>query len=273
MGKFDNIVIVSDIDGTFLDREKKVVPRNLQAIEAFQREGGRFTFATGRLTYNIARKMPEAYDLPNAPAILGNGTHLYDFRKKQLVEASYMDPRAAVEVLRMVRRDYPELGIRVATGDHFVTPAFEGLTARDLADFRDVTEVSDPSTWTGEGWYKAVVRGEDERLASLRERIEAGWPGVFSLVRSEPRFLEFQRAGCSKATPLSRLREYCTVDGRAPVIYAVGDYENDYDMLLAADVAVCPTNALDMVKEICSIQPASNDEGVIAALIDVIAGA
>lgn len=270
MPKFDNIVIVSDIDGTFLGTGGRLVERNLRAIEAFQREGGRFTFATGRVHFNIKRKLPEAFDLPNAPGILANGTCLYDFREKRVVEAIYVDPDAILGAMRMADRDFPDLGIRVTTTDGFITPAFEGVIARDLAAFRDCTEVSPVAEWTGENWYKVVARGDDDRLAALRARVEAEWPGAFFMVRSEPRFLEFQRAGCSKATLLGRLREYCTVDGTAPTIYAVGDYENDYDMLLAADVAVCPTNALDMVKAICTIQPATNDEGVIAALIDVI---
>ncbi|MBQ3125876.1 MAG: HAD hydrolase family protein [Clostridia bacterium] len=270
MQKFDNILIVSDIDGTFLNREKKLVPRNLRAIEDFQRRGGRFTFATGRVPCNIARKLPEVYDLPNAPGILANGTCLFDFREKRVVEAVYMEPGPIVEAMRMVHREYPDLGIRVAAEDHFITPAFTGVIARDLAAFRDTTEISDPADWTGVGWYKVVVRGEDERLFVLRDRIEAEWPGAFMIVRSEPGFLEFQREGFSKATMLERLRECCTVDGRRPIIYAVGDYENDYEMLLAADVAVCPTNALESIRDICSIQPSDNDEGVIAALIEVI---
>lgn len=270
MPNFDNIVIVSDIDGTFLDSRGCSVERNIRAIEAFQRRGGRFTFATGRVHFNIARKLPEVYDLPNAPGILANGTCLYDFRKKQVVEAIYVDPDAILGALRMADRDYPDIGIRVTTTTGFITPAFEGMIARDLAAFRDCTAVSPVAEWTGENWYKVVLRGDDDRLAELRARVETEWPGAFMMVRSEPRFLEFQRAGCSKATLLGRLRDYCTIDGRRPIIYAVGDYENDYDMLLAADVAVCPTNALDMVKQICPIQPASNDEGVIAALIEEI---
>lgn len=268
MPKFDNIVIVSDIDGTFLGTGGRLVERNLCAIEAFEREGGRFTFATGRVHFNIARKLPEVYDLPNAPGILANGTCLYDFREKRVVEAIYVDPDAILGALRMADRDFPDLGIRVTTTDGFITPAFEGVIARDLAAFRDRTRISPVAEWTGENWYKVVVRGDDDRLTELRSRVEAEWPGAFFMVRSEPCFLEFQRAGCSKATLLGRLRDYCTIDGRGPIIYAVGDYENDYDMLLAADVAVCPTNALEMVKKICTIQPSTNDEGVIAALIE-----
>lgn len=220
---------------------------------------------------NIARRLPEVMDLPNVPGILINGTCFYDFQTRRVLEAIYVDSAAVLEALKLADKHYPDLGIRVTTTTGFLVPAFTGVVAQDLAPFRDITVVKPVEEWTGKNWYKVVIRGEDDRLAQLRAEIEGRWPGAFTMLRSEPRFLEFQRAGCSKATLLGKLREYCAEIGRSPVIYAVGDYENDYDMLCAADVAVCPSNALPMIRSICPIQPATNDEGVIAALIDVIA--
>lgn len=270
MGKFDHILIVSDMDGTFLGTGGVLVERNIEAIHDFQREGGRFTFATGRMHLNLAKRLPQVYDLPRAYGIMANGTSLFDFETKQVVEAIYVDPAAMTEALRFAHAAYPDLGIRVTTATGFLTTAFEGVIAKDLEHFRDCTEVRPVEEWTGEDWYKVVIRGDYERLCTLRTEVEARWPGQFTIVMSEPHFLEFQRAGCTKASLLCRLREIYTEDGVPPTVYAVGDYENDYDMLLAADVAVCPTNALDMVKQICTIQPCSNDEGVIAALIEHI---
>lgn len=270
MGKFDHILIVSDMDGTFLGTGGTIVARNIEAIHYFQREGGRFTFATGRMHLNLAKRLPQVYDLPRAYGIMANGTCLFDFETKQVIEAIYVDPASMTEALRMAHDKYPDLGIRVTTSTGFLTTAFEGIVAKDLFYFKDITEVKPIEEWTGEDWYKVVIRGEHDRLVALREEVEAKWPGQFTIVMSEPRFLEFQRAGCTKASLLRRLREIYTEDGIKPTIYAVGDYENDYDMLREADVAVCPTNALDMVKQICSIQPCSNDEGVIAALIEHI---
>ncbi len=270
MGKFDHILIVSDMDGTFLGTGGVLVARNLEAIDYFQREGGRFTFATGRMHLNLAKRLPQVYDLPKAYGILANGTCLFDFETKQVVEAIYVDPASMLAALRFAHENYPDLGIRVTTATGMLTTSFEGVIAKDLEHFRDITVVKPIEKWTGEDWYKAVIRGDHDRLVALRGEIEARWPGAFTIVMSEPHFLEFQRAGCTKASLLGRLREIYTEDGVAPTIYAVGDYENDYDMLLAADVAVCPTNALEMVKQICSIQPCTNDEGVIAALIEHI---
>ena len=48
MGKFDNCFIISDIDHTFLANNSTVPQNNLDALDYFKSEGGKFTFATGR---------------------------------------------------------------------------------------------------------------------------------------------------------------------------------------------------------------------------------
>lgn len=53
-------------------------------------------------------------------------------------------------------------------------------------------------------------------------------------------------------------------------VYAVGDYDNDISMIKAADVGVCPSNALDEVKKVADLCLCSNEEGVIADLIEHI---
>ena len=51
MGKFDGILICTDLDGTLLRKDKSVSKENIEAIEYFKKEGGLFTFVTGRMPY------------------------------------------------------------------------------------------------------------------------------------------------------------------------------------------------------------------------------
>ena len=71
MKKFEGILICSDLDGTLLRADKSVSKENLEAIRYFQREGGRFTFITGRVP-EAARKIYEAVR-PNAAIGCFNG--------------------------------------------------------------------------------------------------------------------------------------------------------------------------------------------------------
>ena len=82
MGKFDGILICTDLDGTLYnsDRESRTISKeNLNAIEYFKSEGGYFTIVTGRMPCFS----DEAYNAvkPNCPFGCINGGGLYDHRK------------------------------------------------------------------------------------------------------------------------------------------------------------------------------------------------
>jgi len=65
MGKFDKVIIVSDIDGTFLGKNGRIVPENIEAIEYFKREGGSFTVATGREHFLVPPSLPDIEKNPH----------------------------------------------------------------------------------------------------------------------------------------------------------------------------------------------------------------
>ena len=48
MGKFDGILLASDFDQTISDLKGTIPPSNLQALDYFTAEGGRFCLNTGR---------------------------------------------------------------------------------------------------------------------------------------------------------------------------------------------------------------------------------
>ena len=49
MKKFEGILLCTDLDGTLYRNDKSISPENRKAIEYFKREGGCFTFITGRM--------------------------------------------------------------------------------------------------------------------------------------------------------------------------------------------------------------------------------
>ena len=82
MGKFEGVLICSDLDGTFIGAGD-AISVNKNAVEYFIEEGGRFTFATGR---NIAHLLnSELYTIINAPACLLNGSVIYDYKEGQIL--------------------------------------------------------------------------------------------------------------------------------------------------------------------------------------------
>ena len=112
MGKFDGILLCTDLDGTVLNKDKSVSEENLKAIEYFKSEGGKFTIITGRMPYT-AEKIT-AILKPNAPIGCVNGGGVYDTEKKEYVWVAEVDPDA-VELAEYAVERIPGLGYQVNT--------------------------------------------------------------------------------------------------------------------------------------------------------------
>lgn len=265
--KFENIIIVSDMDGTFFGDKATLVQRNIDAINYFTQNGGRFTFSTGRVHYNITYSGDGVSDLCNCPAICANGSCIYDFETETTLKQTYMDTAAVIEAISYVNSISQTTGARCSTPYGFITHDLVGLIQKDVAHFKGGrVEVKPLSEWGGEKLLKLVFRDEAEPLLTLRRKVAERFGDMFTYASSSPRFFEINAAGCSKADGIRFLR---TLYPNAK-IYAVGDYENDIEMLAAADVSVCPENAMDYVKEKADLTLCDCNQGVIAALIDVI---
>ena len=107
MGKFDGVLLVSDFDDTLYGLDLRVCPRNIEALNYFIAQGGRFTVATGRAHTTFA---PYVHLAPiNAPVILSNGSAIYDFQQDRSLVQTYLDPRAPQDMTALAA-DIPEIG-------------------------------------------------------------------------------------------------------------------------------------------------------------------
>jgi hydroxymethylpyrimidine pyrophosphatase-like HAD family hydrolase len=87
------------------------------------------------------------------------------------------------------------------------------------------------------------------------------------LVYSEKTSLEVSPKGTTKALGLRRLCDYLHISPEETV--AVGDAENDLEVLAFAGLAVAMGNAKPEVKEICDLVVGDNDHD---GIVDVVHG-
>lgn len=260
--------IVTDLDETLL-YHREMPPENTAAIRSFVAQGGHFTIATGRNHQSVLVSMPHVAELVNAPAILCNGVYLYDFEKKALLAEECLSPEQAQALLSFIKTYAPHVPYRVSTFSGFYCERAEGYMQSDIAAYGiDAVEISPSSAWPRTGWYKIVFRDEDDVLARVRALFEEkmGDSGVVAFA-SGKRFLELQSAHCNKGTGLAHLRHLTDCGG---TVIACGDYENDLEMLRAADVAICPANATDQVKHVADHVLCHCKEGLLAEIVEMI---
>ncbi|MBE6555008.1 MAG: HAD-IIB family hydrolase [Ruminococcaceae bacterium] len=268
---FSGYMIVTDLDGTFLARGGKEVERNTEAVRRFCEGGGLFTVATGRLHLNVRSALRDPTSLLNAPAIVSNGGYLYDFQKKETLLEDFIDPEDARDLIAFIRRYCPDIPFRVATPYTVRAEALKGRIKQDVETYDPGTVelISPAESWRMDDWYKLVFREEPEVLAEVRRNFDAVFGDRLCAFASGVRFLEVQRPGCTKAAGILKLRKLLDSAGKRTVI-ACGDFENDLAMLKEADVAVAPSGAIDLIKEVADFVLCDCNEGLIADVVEGI---
>ena len=118
-------------------------------------------------------------------------------------------------------------------------------------------------------WYKLVfsfTKTKDQKenwIQFVKNTAEKIAFKNIEYIASADHLLEFLPKGAGKGKALQHLRKLYP----ERKIICVGDYDNDLDMLLACDMPACPENALDKIKNICSIHLCHHSKGCIADLI------
>ena len=267
-----HILIASDIDGTFAGKRGKMVEANYEAVQRFAQMGGVFTFATGRAPVHLGEPILRAAPYVGCHVVTANGMCLYDLQSRRVVEEHFLNSDRMVEATVRLLAQYPDLGVRLAAQEGIVVNDLDNpyLRAESGAAF-DGRVVMPTDDWRGLHVYKFVLRADVQTLTQVKQFLLDEYAECFAPNLSASSLLDIQAHGRSKATMLCELRDRLSGQrGKQMLLIAVGDEENDIEMLRAADVAVCPANAREAVKAICKYCLCHHNYGVIADLLQVL---
>ena len=264
MKRFEGMLFCTDLDGTLYADDKTVSKENLAAIEYFQAEGGLFTFITGRVPAATSGICDVIH--PNAPFGCINGGGIYDPFQEKLIWSREL-PLEALELVRCVDRELPEIGIQLNTEAHIYFTKDNSTMQR----FRRVTgapNVTCSYEALCEPLLKVVLGHPEERqLTALKELLNNHpMAGDYDFIRSEKELYEILPKGASKGGLLTKLAELLGISMERTI--AVGDYNNDVSMLRAAGLSFAVSNAVPAAKEAADHVTVSNNEHAIAAIVE-----
>lgn len=257
------------MDGTFLGENSRLVPENIAAVKYFNQNGGRFTLNTGRNLITITVPYPELKEFVSAPLVMHNGSCIYDIQNDNILYEKAIDTEIAVEIFKYLQSYTPDLlvSIRCLDSFHVMPPSrmsawykpFEKYTY-NFYDFDDIRKMN---------VHKINFESENpEILAKIRASVEQKFGDIIDCTSAEPTMIEVVAKGISKASAIPRLKSLLHLENAK--VFTIGDYENDIEMIKAADFGACPSNALDSVKAASKIHVCHHDKGAIADLIHII---
>lgn len=265
MGKFDGILLCTDLDDTLLTTDKKISEENKKAIEYFKSEGGLFTFATGRVIQGA--KMMLEHISPNAPMICFNGGGIYDFIHDKLLWSVYLDEKA-VEVVEFFERKFPQSGIEVCSETTVYIAKSNHIVQEHLA-FEKLPEAYVDYHQIEEKWKKVIFMVEEEEIPAVRELISSSkFADKYTFIRSSPNYYELLPKGSDKGAGLLRLAEILRIDPKMTI--SIGDNENDVTLIKNAGVGVAVANAEPEAREAADYITVDNNSSAVSAVIHAI---
>jgi len=274
MEDLSRVMLITDMDGTLLTDKKTINPVDLKAIEQFRLRKGIFTVATGRNFKSASQYFQELQI--DCPVILYNGGMIYDTTHNK---PAYIDELhdCAEDVAKAILEEFPSIACEILTPKDIyvvqdnefeqehnryckVTPQFYTLS-KFIKDVKEDRK---------EECIKMLFAMDKSIMPKLQKFVDKmGFNTYLDFVKSTDQYFEMLPKGCSKGTALEHYKKILGL--KDVIIVAVGDYNNDIEMLKTAHLGIATNNALKNVRSSADIVTNhNNNTGAIAETIDYI---
>mmetsp|Transcript_5631 Transcript_5631/g.20492 ORF Transcript_5631/g.20492 Transcript_5631/m.20492 type:complete len:320 (-) Transcript_5631:1966-2925(-) len=257
-------LIATDVDGTLLNSEHCLTDRTVRAVRRARELGVKVVLATGKARGPWAAEVLPALEL-SEPGVFLQGLCTYSGDGKVLHQ-TVLGPNVVKQAAVYAR----SLGVTLTAycGERILCEATNEQTDRLLPYKEPVPEGVGPLDMYAEAveTHKVIFMAPEEQITELRPEIEARFGSVASITKALPGMLELLPLGASKGQGVKRLLRELGVD--AAKVLAIGDGENDIEMLQLAGVSVAMGNAKDIVKQVATYTTSSNDDDGFAKAIE-----
>lgn len=256
-----------DMDGTLLNSQKQIAPRDAEALNRALDQGKQVVFSTGRCIAELEGFFPL---FPRMRYVLGeSGALIYDLRERRALYRQSFAPELVEELWQRV--GHRDLMPQLLTDNGTVMRQWDvdHLERYHMSHYRrhfvetggivdDVWAVGLARGWQDIDKICLFHRSPEERALS-REAL-ADLP--LALVDAEETSLEVSPLDVDKGRGLGILCRHLGLSPEETI--AVGDSYNDLSILRAAGLAVAMGNSVEAVRDVCGAVVADNDHCGVA---------
>lgn len=261
-------LIAFDMDGTLLNSRKQISEETRKAIRYAVRNGKVVALSTGRCLpelYEFLDVIPEVRYL-----ICVSGGYIYDTAEHRFIYNNPLKTEDVKRILEVSRQEdcmvhmLNDLSI-VSKSDVSRMEEFHMAVYRPMYE-RVTTMVDDIYTYYEINLPQITKLNLYHRTETDRERTISRLSNLnIEVVRSEVTSAECSNKGVTKGTGLLQLCRHLSIEIEETI--AVGDADNDIEILKTAGHGIAMANANEHVKKICPVVVADNDHDGCAEAI------
>ena len=255
-------LLASDLDGTLVADLHNIPARTQAAIKAAVERGVHVVIATGR-EYGVTKKFIEMLTL-DTPIICYQGAMIYEPKSGQTIGNQGFPVSLAHKLIDVARARKLSLNLYI---DHKAYTEY--LSAEGRALFGSLgtplIEVKDLKAAIIASPTKGLIFHPAEEAGAVAAELKAVLGGSLSVFRSLDTLIEITALNVSKGYALATLADHYHIP-QAEVM-AIGDQDNDIEMIAWAGLGVAMGNASEGVKAVADvIAPPLSEEGAAWAI-------
>jgi Cof subfamily protein (haloacid dehalogenase superfamily) len=263
-------LLAIDLDGTLLTSQKQLPAENIAAVQAAAQAGVKVVLCTGRLMTGVRPFFDQLGLSEQEYLIINNGCSTYETKDWRLLDSQELTSDE-LQTLQQTLTDNPAIQLTIADdADNYLVLAEE---PSELVTYDASLVFTTPRPCRLEDleasrqrYFEVMMLGERAELDAYQAKWEQTLADQFSVVRSQDYIYEILPQGASKATALAKLAS--KLGYTADQVMAIGDANNDIEMLTYAKHSVAMGNSPDHIKALAAHITSSNDEAGVARAIE-----
>jgi Cof subfamily protein (haloacid dehalogenase superfamily) len=258
-------LVVSDVDGTLLTKDKTLTADAKRAVQRLRDAGIGFTITSSRPTVGMRFLIePLGITLPVGPF---NGSSIVDPQMKP-VEQHLIPLHAAQRSLAVLN----EFGadIWLFTNEQWLTRNRDGeyVALEKRAIRTDPTIIDDFSPYLGKACKIVGASSDEARLQRCEITMQEALGAMATAVRSQTYYLDVTPPGRDKGTFVQAMAN--RLDISTDAVATIGDMQNDLVMFRTSGISIAMGNATDDVKKVATHVTTSNENEGFAGAVEII---
>jgi Cof subfamily protein (haloacid dehalogenase superfamily) len=258
-------LVVSDVDGTLLTKEKVLTDRASAAVQKLHQAGVGFTITSSRPAIGMRFLIgPLQITLPVGPF---NGSSIVGPDMKPIEQ--HLLPEAATRRSLEMLSDFG-IDIWLFTNELWLTrnPHGEYVPREKLAIKADPTIIDDFAPYVGRACKVVGSTSDPELLIRCEQAMQHELGARATAVRSQTYYLDITPPGHNKGTFVQAMAKRLGISTQE--IATIGDMQNDVAMFKQSGLSFAMGNASDDVKHHAGRSTASNEEDGFALAMETI---
>ncbi len=258
-------IVFSDVDGTLLTTEHKMLPGTKEGILALKEKGIPFVIVSGRGPSGIY-PIFEEYGF-SCPIISFSGTLILDENRQVVYETGFTKEYTR-RLLKVLETFEPDLSWNIYSRERWIVKNIkDARVMEESAIIKAQPEEGSVDSLPDNAYIgKALCICEPEKILEIERKVKEAFPEL-SIMLSSERLIEIMPSGITKGTAIRELCRLWNIPIEETV--AFGDHYNDVAMLETVGMPVLMGNAPEELQHrFTNITDDCDHEGIYKALVN-----